>query len=674
MAVKKKSSKEKLDEFIPFEIEASETRTRRNEASDIVRTDRYTNILNGLSPFRFNSYEPGNSYLDVREAVILCQLAYWNMAVFKNVIDLMSEFSAGELHFRGGSKKACDFFSAFFKKININNFQDMFYREYFRSGNVFIHRFDSKLQKNDITKIIQTFGSEQEQEEVFANLDTDLTKDGGGMYDILKTDLKTNQVGKMEISKGMLPVRYIILNPADVRILGTSNFSCGVYFKILSDFELTRLRNPMTEEDELVYQSLPKDAQAQIKVGSRTVIIPLDPHKISMVFYKKQDYEPFAVPMGFPVLEDINAKAEMKQIDMAIARTAQQAILLITHGVEQKDGSIWFNQKNTERLQNLMANRSVSRTLVADFTTKGEWLIPEISNLLTSAKYEQIDKDINVGLNNVFMGGEKFANQQQRVELFIARLECARKAFLENFLYPEIKRLCRNLGFRSFPIPYYEDIALKDHTQIQKIYERLVEVGVLTPQQGLDAIDKNILPDPSTMVEEYQEYKALRDKGLYQPLVGGPAKPGGGGMASNGRPGGSSTPQTTKTLTPIGQSRASVEDEPEKYSMLLIKENLILASELANEIEKEYKKKNKIKKLSDIDKNYIEGITNTIIANEVPKDWVSKIPEYYDSPIDKNKDRLNEIYQICGTYDLDVTMGAILLASKKVKEESCVEE
>ena len=58
------------------------------------------------------------------------------------------------------------------------------------------------------------------------------------------------------------------------------------------------------------------------------------------VFYKKQDYEPFAVPMGYPVLEDINWKQEMKQMDMAVARTTNQAILLITMGTKasKKEG------------------------------------------------------------------------------------------------------------------------------------------------------------------------------------------------------------------------------------------------------------------------------------------------------------------------------------------------
>jgi len=666
MPAKKKKVLEDLEPMIAYEAQARDMSLRRNAAADIVRTDRFRNIENGISPFRYNVYDPGNTYLDVREAVILTQLAYWNFAVFRNVIDLMTEFSVGNIYFKGGTQKSRDFFSALFKKINLTDFQDKFYREYFRSGNVFIHRFDAKIKDNDVRKIIQVFGCEGSKageraiDQSFGNQDTET-----GMYDILTTDLRTNKIGKMEVYKNMLPTRYIILNPADVRILGTSNFSCGVYFKILSDFELTRLRNPMSEEDEQVFNSLPADAQKQIKVGSRTVIIPLNPHKILMAFYKKQDYEPFAVPMGFPVLEDINAKAEIKQIDMAIARTAQQAVLIVSHGAEMKDGTLWFNPKVSDKLHKLMANPSVSKTLVADWTTKAEWAIPEISDLLDPKKYEVLDRDINIGLNNVFMGGEKFANQQQRVELFITRLANARKVFIDSFLFQEVKRLSRNLGFRSFPTPVYEDIELKDHTQIQKIYERLAEIGMFTPQQTFEAIDKNILPDDTLFIEQQQEYKSQRDKGMFQPLIGGKPQAGGPNMPANGRPAGSTAPQTTKTITPIGLSRASVEEEPEQYSIVKIKENLLLTQELDNQIEKYLKKKFKIKKLNVSQASVAKEVSNIIVANEEPKDWLEKIENYCENPIDTNKERISKILEISAKHEISQDIASILLASKR---------
>ena len=155
------------------------------------------------------------------------------------------------------------------------------------------------------------------------------------------------------------------------------------------------------------------------------------------IFYKKQDYEPFAVPMGYPVLEDLNFKHELKKMDMAIGRTMQQAILMVTMGSEPDKGGI--NQKNLLAMQSLFENQSVGRVLVADYTTKAEFVVPKIADLLDPKKYEIFERDINAGLNNILIGGEKFANQESKVKVFIARLDSGRQAFIQDFLLPEIK-------------------------------------------------------------------------------------------------------------------------------------------------------------------------------------------------------------------------------------------
>ena len=102
-----KASEEDTTPFMAYEssanINTGRTSTRRNKASVINRTDKYANISDGLVPFKY-SYQYGNSgakSLDVRDAVILCQKAYYNFSQFRNVIDLMTEFSLGNIYFRG---------------------------------------------------------------------------------------------------------------------------------------------------------------------------------------------------------------------------------------------------------------------------------------------------------------------------------------------------------------------------------------------------------------------------------------------------------------------------------------------------------------------------------------------------------------------------------------------
>jgi len=605
-----------------YEAKASDdTRSRRNLAGNIVRTERYKNIDDGLIPFKYSTGIKGSSNINIRDAVILCQKCYYNFAIFRNTIDLMTEFSSSHIYFQGGSQKSRDFFSALFKKINISDLQDKFFREYYRSGNVFLYRFDTQIQDSDISKITQTFG---------------LTS-------------------KASVS---LPARYIVLNPADIQIGGSINFAVGRYYKILSDYELERLKNPKTDEDKEVFNSLPKETQNLVmQKGVGVLSIPLERDKIAAVFYKKQDYEPFAVPMGFPVLEDINWKAEMKKMDMAITRTMQQAVLLITMGDTPDNGGI--NQKNLEAMRGLFENQSIGRVLIADYTTKAEFVIPEIGNLIGPEKYEVVDRDIQIGLNNILIGSEKFANTSIKVQVFMERLKQARQTFITEFLVPEIRRISKDLGFKNYPEPVFEDIDLKDDVQYSRIYNRLMELGILTPEEGLKAIETGRLPTNEESLESQVKYKDLRDQGFYQPLIGG-AQAGGAG-----RPAGSTgIPQSTKNIKPIGQGQQSKASIEEKYSVLKIKENLSKAQKLEEEVGIKLREMHNIKKMTNQQKEIAEQISHIIIANESPENWNDKISDYISNPVDSNDEAVKEIQEIAYNHQLDSYISSILRHSK----------
>jgi hypothetical protein len=594
------------------------TGMRRNASSTIERTDRFTNIDTGIIPFRYSNYVKNMSTLDVRDAIVLCQKAYYNVAVFRNTVDLMTEFSNSPIYLTGGSKKSREFFEAYFKKINIASFQDQFFREYYRSGNVFTYRFDTSLTSEQLLKITQTFGSK------------------------LKSIAQDGSV--------KLPARYTIVNPADIYVGGTVNYAFNIYYKLLSDYELERLRDPKTDEDIEVYNSLPQDVKDKIKSKNNSyILVPLDKSKLAAVFYKKQDYEPLSIPMGFPVLDDINWKLEMKKMDMAVTRTMQQAVLLVTMGDTPDKGGV--NQKNLQAMQQLFENQSVGRVLIADYTTKAQFVIPDIGNLIGPQKYEVVDRDIQIGLNNILIGNEKFANTSIKVQVFVQRLKQAREVFINEFLIPEIRRMSKDIGFKSFPSPTFQDIDIKDDVQYSRIYNRLVELGVLTAEEGLAAIETGRLPTQEESLESQRKFKELRDEGLYQPIIGGSAA----GQA--GRPSGSSgIPQSTKNVKPIG-TKAS-------FSVVKIKDNILASQNLEEEVKSAVRKKFNVKKLSNQQKESAENISEIIIANELPENWTAKIEDYIEKPFDQNQEQINNIQEIAVEHQVSNYMASLLYHSK----------
>jgi hypothetical protein len=627
-------TKKTMQDITPLMATASSSsddalKSRRNIAGTIERTDRFHNIEYGLVPFKYSNMVSNKSALNVRDAVILCQKAYYNFSSFRNVIDLMTEFSCSPIYFTGGNKKSRDFLHALFKKININSFTDKFFREYYRSGNVFTYRFDYKVDRGDLPKITQVFG---------------------------------NQIGSLAAEAGQdlrIPSNYMVLNPADIQYGGNISFVGTNYYKILTDYELERLKNPTTEEDREVLRSLSEENRKKLKkktlAGAGSYIsLPLNIDKVSAVFYKKQDYEPFAIPMGFPVLEDINWKQEMKKMDMALTRTTQQAVLLITMGSELKNGTLNVNQKNIQAMQALFQNQSVGKVLVSDYTTKAEFVIPNIAAILDPRKYEVVNTDIQQGLNNILIGEEKFSSTSIKVNIFLQRLEQGRQAFLDNFLMPEIKRLCRSLGFKNFPTPHFEAIDIKDSSVWQRVVAQLMQLGVLTAEEGIQAISNGRLPDQEESVESQRKFKDLKEEGLYAPVT-----PNSGGAPINtGRPPGVSTPQSTKNVSPQGDNKKA--PAIANYSMTKVGDSFKDFQKLEDEVKAFFRKKHSKRNLTKKQKEVCEEMAREIFINEDKDNWSSAIKAHSDGKAKTNQKKLDHLNQLAEYFDLDLFSAAVL--------------
>lgn len=604
-----------------FCVEGSDL-TRINKSAFIRPVDRFVHIDNGISPFRFGASVGmyGQSDVTIRDAVVLCQKAYYNFSVFRSTIDLMTEFCVDRIFYKFGNKASRDFYDAYHKKINIWGLQDKWYREFFRSGNVFVYKVDGAIQDEDYRKITQVYGA--------------------------------NGKKRVKPTQYTLPIRYIVLNPADINAQGNISFSNAIYYKVLSDYDLEALRNPRTPEDEEFFESLPPKTQKMIRnKGARVGVVTLilDKSQILASFYKKQDYEAFAIPMGYPVLGDLNFKAELRLMDQAIARTAQQAILLVTHGTDKDKGGI--NPATIKALQTFFENQSVARVIVADYTTKAEFIIPQIADILDPKKYEVLDRDIAIGLNNVLLGqGEKFANQHSKIDIFLERLNHARQTFLNEFLIPEMKRVGKELGFKTIPTPEYEEIDIKNDIEYAKIYNRMMEMGLLTAEEGITAIQTGQLPTQEDSAASQAVYTALRKKDYYKPLM--LQDPQGMGA---GRPSGTGKPFSgPKKVGPIGGS----------YSMTKIKDNLILAAQIKEDIDLKLREKHKLNSLNDEQQDISKQIAEIIVANESPADWKESIDAYISEPTDKNKENIRAIGEISREHGIGFYEASILLHSK----------
>lgn len=561
-----------------------------NWAPAIVNYGLYPNLSAGIMPF---SAEGG--YYTMSVPINLATLAYFNVPLVRNAINLLQDFSISPLHIRTTNRTVKAFFTKWFESINLSDFMAQWFLEYYRSGNVFIYKFNGKIAEDKLSKMKTALGAQAVSPEI--------------------------------------PIRYIILDPKQVYLQVGPTYN-STYSRMLSTFEIERLRNPQTPEDVQVLRSFPPDIQRQIKnyAAQPWIYVPLDTNRLYYSFYRKQDYEPLAVPMIWPLLNRIEYKLMLEKADMSLVQTMEQVFMLITAGQKADERNPATNPKQLANLQNIFQNQTIGRYLVADHTTNAEWKIPDLKELLGKGKYEQVDKDIREGLGYAFFGEDKFANASIKAKLFVENLREGRRVFLDNFLRPEVKKICQALGFKNVPVLEFENINVEDQTALQRVYLQMGQLGLLTPDELNRALTEGLLPTKEESELTQPEYVKQREKGMYTPLA--PAS----GKDEQGRPTGSGgTKSAPKKVGRIGTKA---------FSLGTVVENVKAMTDLQEAFSKAVLKHTKSKKLSEVQETFVKAATKSIAVHEPRDKWLESIETYLTEPKTVQASILNEISDI----------------------------
>lgn len=589
------------------------SRTSSNTLDGNVKGGQLQNIRDGVFPFEKNS---DGSSIAVKDVIVLCQKAYYNVPIFRLTIDIMTEFANSRLFFKGENKEAIKFFEKWWDKIGGWKLGDQFFREWFRSGNVFLYKLESQLG--------------------------------------------TINGRKSRLPQGVyIPMRYIVMNAADIRCDSAASFIDSSYHKVLNSYEAARLKARKTDADKQLYDSLPQKTQSEINKAqtglNAEIKVPLDPDKVMAIFCKKQDYEGMAVPMYYPVLADINLKLEFKKAELVVAKTVDYIILLITMGESEKDGGRGVDATLINTTQELFQNQSVGRVLVSDYTTEMEFVMPDLNKILGPDKYKVVNQDIADGLMNIFFSENKFADSMIKIKMFLERLNEARKAFIQLFLKPEMEAIAKKLKFKSIPDVEFETIDLKNEVEYYKVYTRLAELGLLTPEETFNAFKYNQLPLAEDSLESQKKFKKQKDAGYYSMQTAN--KP----MEGQGRPTGTKAPQTKKNVQPAGAST--------HFSLSLIHDNVKEFDNILNKAFEYYKEKNEKQRLHKKSKENVRKKIWEMFGNEPKENWEDKYKEYIDSPQPPNIAIASEIAEISATHQVTYELATILFNSKRDKPE-----
>ena len=196
----------------------------------------------------------------------------------------------------------------------------------------------------------------------------------------------------------------------------------------------------------------------------------------------------------------------------------------------------------------------------------------------------------------------------------------------------------------------------KDTSVWNRVCAQLVQIGVLTPSEGITAINTGVLPDEEHSVESQREFLEYKNEGLYAPVVSGPGA--GAAPINTGRPVGSKAPQSTKTPSPSGGGKKT--PAIASYSIKGVSEAFREFEKLQAKVEDFLKKKHKKKTLSPEQLQVVEEMAKGIFTNEDKDKWVTSISEYAAGSAKPNQDRISKLKEIAEEHGVDLFHASVL--------------
>ena len=384
-----------------------------------------------------------------------CMDAYDRVGIIRNVIDLMGDFATQGIAIVHPNKKIEKFFQKWFEKVSGKERSERFLNNLYRCGNVVVKRKTAKLSKK---------------------MERQLTK---GLDDI--------EIVVPKVTKREIPWKYVFLNPLTVEVLGgqLAVFAGDPRLGLKVSATIKKMITSGHEYPEIVAK-LPKDLVKAVKDGKS--VIPLDPEKTSIYYYKKDDWQVWANPMILSVLDDVIMLEKMKLADMSALDGAISNIRLWKLG--DLDNKILPTKTGVNKLRNILASNVGGGTMdlvwgpELDFKESAT----EVHRFLGAEKYQPVLTSIYAGLgipptltgaSNSSGGG--FTNNFVSLKTLIERLEYGRDLLVE-FWNDEIETVQRAMGFRFPAQIHFEQMILSDEAAEKNLLIQLVDRDLISAE------------------------------------------------------------------------------------------------------------------------------------------------------------------------------------------------
>ena len=381
-----------------------------------------------------------------KRIIKMCMDAYDKVGIVRNVIDLMGDFGCQGINIVHENKSVEKFFQQWFKKIDGKERSERFLNNLYRTGNVFVYKS-------------------------YANITPEINK-------YIKSLAEDITLGVPDIKESVVPWRYNFFNPLTIDMkdgqvslfIGRKNYAltANTFFDNFKDGTI-----PVK-----VLETLPSNVKNAIKRQDRKIDLEAD--RLCVHYYKKDDWQQWAHPLVYAILDDIIMLEKMKLADLAALDGAISNIRLWTLG--NFDHKVLPTKEGINKLRNILASNTGGGTmeLVYGPELKFTESNSQVYKFLGSEKYQSVLNSIYAGLGvpptltGMANNGGGFTNNFISLKTLVERLQYGRDQ-LTKFWEKELEFVRKAMGFRKPAHVVYDQMSLSDEASEKNLLIQLEE-------------------------------------------------------------------------------------------------------------------------------------------------------------------------------------------------------
>jgi hypothetical protein len=388
-----------------------------------------------------------------------CMNAYRHVGIVRNVIDLMADFGSQGARLIHENKTHEKFYQAWWKKIQGADRTERAFNLLYRCGVFVPRRIMAKISRSNEKKLRATARDRK------LEADVDYPKD-------------------MEPQKRTIPIRYVFLNPLTLDVLGgeLASFVGQQVYTMRVNQRLRRLISHPNADTLPLVKKLPKDMVKAIREGGRYIV--LDPDKVSAYHYKKDDWQLWADPMIYAILDELMILNKMQLADLAALDTVISQIRIWRLGDLEK--GIFPTDAAVDRLIEILTSNPGGGAfdVVWGPDLEVDQVDTKVHAFLGSKKYEPVMNGIYAGLGvpptlTGTSNAAGFTNNYISLQTLIRRLEYGRSV-IRSFWDNELKIVQKAMNHAKPAKLIFEHNILSDEAAMKKLLMDLADRDVIS--------------------------------------------------------------------------------------------------------------------------------------------------------------------------------------------------